>query len=506
MVFTWGDNRYGQLGRVACFTEEEGRPYPVLATLGEEVTQVAAGKHHCLALSAEGCVWSWGRNKVGQLGLGDDRDRVAPQQVRHESSVEGRDGNLLGSMRGEGITRISAGGHSSVACTRDASIWQWGEISGAFVKNCSRPHCVFTRESYRTRMRKGKTCIAETACQVLLAKEELDRIKELIVAVRQLRESIAERRLALTRMESEKKKSKEQGEQGGGRSEAEDMSDTLAVLEQEISATESEIQLYKKNMESCEQQQAHQREQLQQISEKGLELNDREDQVSLDLIDARKGTTDWKDLSERLQEVKEYIQANNNARMTILDQRSQMDKEKQRLSRSLDERVRAKLALVQRYNTVKELSQAAIVARDTSDQMIKFLSEHFKEVFDHFEGKHKEEEFVAAMQDSEGDQVFLNHMEAKVKIFVDVSHNQAEGIRAEKGGRMLQELMDMARMLNDFNTFSWTRDDVDLSSFFKKARRPPPPEEFGTREQRTALPPPEARRALTWLPAEDGAR
>ena len=30
------------------------------------------GEHHSLALSAEGCVFGWGRNDDGQLGLGED--------------------------------------------------------------------------------------------------------------------------------------------------------------------------------------------------------------------------------------------------------------------------------------------------------------------------------------------------------------------------------------------------------------------------------------------------
>lgn len=35
------------------------------------IKQVAAGKNHSLALSAEGVVYSWGRNDAGQLGFAD---------------------------------------------------------------------------------------------------------------------------------------------------------------------------------------------------------------------------------------------------------------------------------------------------------------------------------------------------------------------------------------------------------------------------------------------------
>merc|ERR1711972_678449 len=45
----------------------------------EEVVQVAAGKNHCLALTSSGHVKAWGRNKHGQLGIGNFRDKVEPK-------------------------------------------------------------------------------------------------------------------------------------------------------------------------------------------------------------------------------------------------------------------------------------------------------------------------------------------------------------------------------------------------------------------------------------------
>merc|ERR1712079_615714 len=54
MVFTWGDNRHGQLGRSPCYKEENGRPFPVLDLLDTEITQIASGMHHCLALTSYG--------------------------------------------------------------------------------------------------------------------------------------------------------------------------------------------------------------------------------------------------------------------------------------------------------------------------------------------------------------------------------------------------------------------------------------------------------------------
>merc|ERR1712228_336827 len=68
---TWGDNRYGQLGRRPRRKEENGQPYPVVDLQHEEIIQVASGHHHCVALTAQGLVFAWGRNKSGQVGCGD---------------------------------------------------------------------------------------------------------------------------------------------------------------------------------------------------------------------------------------------------------------------------------------------------------------------------------------------------------------------------------------------------------------------------------------------------
>lgn len=510
IVFSWGDNRYGQLGRVACQIEEDGRPFPVLGMLGEEVVQVAAGKHHCLALSASGRVWSWGRNKAGQLGCGDYKDRVAPEQVRHEADSEHPQGSQLGARKNERITGISAGGASSVACGFNSSIWQWGEITNTYIAQTAqpkrtnisdmsaskteelfpnRPLCVFRRDSYRTRMRRTKTSLSETAKQVISANEDVDRLKEMVDQVRQLKDMIGERRSALKKMESEKKKNdKERAKKGSD--EVDDMGDTIAVLEQEISAAENDIYLYKKNLESCDHQKAHHRDQLQQISEQAVELSEREDRISLELIDAKKGTAEWKDLDDKLQEVKEYIQANQNSRMNILDRRAQADKEKQRLSRALDERVRLKIQLTQRHSTVKELSEASIRARDTSDVLLKFLGEQFREFQARFENKGHESELVSVMQDFEADRKFLQGVEARIKTFVDVAQRQGSAGTADRVGQvktLLQELLELRAFYNVVLANQWVTEDLDISCFFDKATQPPEPGSFGQGAQ-AALP------------------
>jgi hypothetical protein len=97
-VWAWGENAEGQVGN-GSVTNFETRPV-LAATAPPNVVAIAAGLHS-LALTGGGEVWAWGRNDLGQLGIGSadgflphpvairvDFDRVPPDQ-----------GNLLRATR-----------------------------------------------------------------------------------------------------------------------------------------------------------------------------------------------------------------------------------------------------------------------------------------------------------------------------------------------------------------------------------------------------------------------
>jgi alpha-tubulin suppressor-like RCC1 family protein len=46
-----------------------------------QVSKVAAGSRHTVALLEDGCVFTWGWNEYGQLGLGDNVSRDSPTSV-----------------------------------------------------------------------------------------------------------------------------------------------------------------------------------------------------------------------------------------------------------------------------------------------------------------------------------------------------------------------------------------------------------------------------------------
>ncbi|KAM9476980.1 E3 ubiquitin-protein ligase HERC2-like [Clarias gariepinus] len=67
-VFSWGQNKYGQLG-LGKSVELQPDPCLVRSLVGVPVTQIAAGGAHTLALTLHGQVFCCGANSVGQLGL-----------------------------------------------------------------------------------------------------------------------------------------------------------------------------------------------------------------------------------------------------------------------------------------------------------------------------------------------------------------------------------------------------------------------------------------------------
>ena len=54
---------------------------PIKAISGIEIVEVACGDTHTVAISAEGRLYSFGRNQNGQLGLGTSHDALSPSLI-----------------------------------------------------------------------------------------------------------------------------------------------------------------------------------------------------------------------------------------------------------------------------------------------------------------------------------------------------------------------------------------------------------------------------------------
>ncbi|MEU5871911.1 Ig-like domain repeat protein [Glycomyces sp. NPDC047369] len=80
-VLTWGRNQYGQLGNGGTNAAGEPVPGPVSLPAGTSVADVGGGYGFSIALTADGKVFAWGQNDVGQLGEGSFTDSSDPVQV-----------------------------------------------------------------------------------------------------------------------------------------------------------------------------------------------------------------------------------------------------------------------------------------------------------------------------------------------------------------------------------------------------------------------------------------
>jgi alpha-tubulin suppressor-like RCC1 family protein len=115
-LWGWGDNSLGQIGDGTTISHEN--PVPVLNADMSPFTDVAAisaGATHALALKSDGSVWAWGTNEAGRLGDGTTTARVHPVRV------------LTASGPLTGVVAIAAGGMGGMALREDGTVWIWGD-------------------------------------------------------------------------------------------------------------------------------------------------------------------------------------------------------------------------------------------------------------------------------------------------------------------------------------------------------------------------------------------
>ena len=113
----WGYNDEGQLGAPSGSDVATPR---FIAGLSD-VTQVALGEYHTLALLADGTVRGLGQNKEGQLGDGTITDSDVPVQAVGLS----------------GAVAVAAGGYFSMALMADGTVVAWGENGSGQLGNGS---------------------------------------------------------------------------------------------------------------------------------------------------------------------------------------------------------------------------------------------------------------------------------------------------------------------------------------------------------------------------------
>ena len=110
-VYTMGDGAVGQLGHGNTERSAEFRQVGVLRE--RAVGQLACGKGHTLALTAEGDVYSWGEGKEGQLGLGRPQPNFVPRYVS--------------ALQATPIAQVAAGAAHAAVLSVYGRVYTWGE-------------------------------------------------------------------------------------------------------------------------------------------------------------------------------------------------------------------------------------------------------------------------------------------------------------------------------------------------------------------------------------------
>ena len=124
-VWAWGDDALGQLGRGGALSNTVPTVIPGL----NNIVQVAASQAGAsLAVDQSGNVWAWGNNYHGQLGDGTGANRSAPVRLTGIQDVQ----------------TVSGGDVTSMALKRDGSVWAWGNNFYGQLGNGSAPSGSFS--------------------------------------------------------------------------------------------------------------------------------------------------------------------------------------------------------------------------------------------------------------------------------------------------------------------------------------------------------------------------
>lgn len=117
-VWGWGRNANGQLGNGATANNQNT---PVQMGTFSDITAIAGGYEHSIALKADGTVWAMGYNDFGQLGNATVVGSSSPVQVC-ASGETSPCANFLA-----GIVAVAADRAHSMALKNDGTVWAWGQ-------------------------------------------------------------------------------------------------------------------------------------------------------------------------------------------------------------------------------------------------------------------------------------------------------------------------------------------------------------------------------------------
>uniref|UniRef100_A0A6P7FTJ3 HECT-type E3 ubiquitin transferase n=1 Tax=Diabrotica virgifera virgifera TaxID=50390 RepID=A0A6P7FTJ3_DIAVI len=112
-VYSWGEGDDGKLGHGNRFSCET--PKLIEALQGYEIIDIACGGAHSAAITSSGHLYTWGKGRYGRLGHGDSEDQLKPK--------------LIEALLGYKVIDVACGsGDAQTLCiTDDDNVWSWGD-------------------------------------------------------------------------------------------------------------------------------------------------------------------------------------------------------------------------------------------------------------------------------------------------------------------------------------------------------------------------------------------
>ncbi|KAH3743549.1 ultraviolet-B receptor UVR8 [Pelomyxa schiedti] len=120
-LWGWGGNDCGQVGTGN--KQPVAEPIFIQILRDQLISIIACGRHHTLALTDHGEIFSWGQGNAGQLGHGNTVDRLTPTPIEF--------------FRGCPVHMIACGNGHSMALDHNSEVYTWGSKDSG-VLGCSQ--------------------------------------------------------------------------------------------------------------------------------------------------------------------------------------------------------------------------------------------------------------------------------------------------------------------------------------------------------------------------------